>query len=426
MQEKYGILPYSSCKMNEGFLITTFTGSWCYLTPEEFSMLQRKNIKENLYKKLVDSGIVITENNASRIITEYRQMNRFLFQGPSLHIVVPTLRCNHECVYCHAKPPDERYSDMDKKTAIKVLDFVFSSESPCIAIEFQGGEPLLNWDTVRFIIEEANRINDEYEKRDLELRLVTNLTVMDDEKLEFLLGVKNAYICTSLDGPETVHNKNRKYRGGGETYSDVVKWIEKIKERCKNRINAIPTITRHSLPYWKEIIDEYVKHGFYTIHLRFLNKLGAAIGNWNEISYTPEEFLHFWKQSLEYILELNKQGIKLKERTAEIMLTKILERKDPGYTELMSPCGAGRTQLLYNYNGDIYTCDEGRMLGNDLFKLGNVNKNKYRDIVRSDNFIGICHASILDNYCGDCVFKPYCGTCPVMNYVEQGTLVPKI
>ena len=432
-KDKFGILPYRFEKIRDRYLITNELGSWTFLTRDEFLSLSRHDLdkKQNLVDKLKAAGIILDDKNIKNIIRDYRNINRFLFQGPSLHIVVPTLRCNHECIYCHAKPPEEKGLDMNMETAIKAIDFIFKTESPAISIEFHGGEPLLNWDIVKFFVEEAKKLNENFERKDLKISIVTNLSLMTEEKLDFLID-NGVSICTSLDGPENVHNSNRKYIGGGETYKDVVYWIGKIKkiykERGSNmRLNALPTITRNSLPYWKEIIDEYIKQDLNpVIHLKFLNKLGAARENWDRISYKAEEFIDFWKKSMDYIIELNKRGTYIEERMAKVMLAKILDKMDIGFTELMSPCGAGRTQLLYNYNGDIYTCDEGRMLGEEMFRLGSVNKNSYKEIIRSENLIGTCYASVLGNYCNHCAFKPYCGTCPVMNYVEQGSIVPRI
>ena len=48
---------------------------------------------------------------------------------------------------------------------------------------------------------------------------------------------------------------------------------------------------------------------------------------------------------------------------------------DPNYLDIRSPCGAGIGQIAYSYDGKIYTCDEGRMLGgmgDDIFCIGNV------------------------------------------------------
>ena len=109
------------------------------------------------------------------------------------------------------------------------------------------------------------------------------------------------------------------------------------------------------------------------------------------------------------------------------MINKIQNEFDPNYLDLRSPCGAAIGQLTYNYNGNIYTCDEARMIGDDLFLLGNVKKDKYKDIVTSDKACATVAASINDQYiCNDCVYKPYCGICPVCNYAEQGSVIGKI
>jgi sulfatase maturation enzyme AslB (radical SAM superfamily) len=61
----------------------------------------------------------------------YATKNHFLAYGPSLHIIVTTLRCNHKCQYCHAAvaPMEAHDMDMTKETADKVLDTIFHTSS---------------------------------------------------------------------------------------------------------------------------------------------------------------------------------------------------------------------------------------------------------------------------------------------------------
>jgi radical SAM protein with 4Fe4S-binding SPASM domain len=110
------------------------------------------------------------------------------------------------------------------------------------------------------------------------------------------------------------------------------------------------------------------------------------------------------------------------------MLTKILTDRDPGFTDLASPCGAVIGQVLYNYNGDLYTCDEGRMLEDDNnFKLGNVSDTSYEEMVTCDTCKTMISASTLENQsCDLCAYKPYCGVCPVKNYAHHNTLFPQM
>ena len=98
---------------------------------------------------------------------------------------------------------------------------------------------------------------------------------------------------------------------------------------------------------------------------------------------------------------------------------------------MRSPCGAGIGQLAYNFNGNVYTCDEGRMLsrmGDESFLLGNVLKNDYQEIVGHQVVKSTCISSVLDGLpeCCDCVYKPYCGVCPVYNHVEGGSIFARI
>ena len=69
----------------------------------------------------------------------YVLKNNFLGTGPTLHMVVTTLRCNHHCKYCHAAvaPMSAKEFDMSIDTARKVLDTIFHTNSTSLTIEFQ-------------------------------------------------------------------------------------------------------------------------------------------------------------------------------------------------------------------------------------------------------------------------------------------------
>jgi len=434
MQKNYIINNYRIKKLKDKYLIITDHGSYTFLTKNEYGSLQSGNIIKNkkLFDSLKEKGIILNETNINKIIDKFKEKNAFLFQGTSLHIIIPTLRCNQKCIYCHAssKALNAKDFDMDKKTAKKVIDFIFQSPSEAITIEFQGGEPLLNFPIVKFIIEYARKLNKKY-KKSLLFTIVTNLSLMDNKKFEYFIK-NNIVICTSLDGHELLNDRNRVFASGEGTYNILTKWINKIQKRYKKRkvrylLGALITITRDSLNFPKEIVNSYVNFGLRTIHLRFLNNLGDARPLWNKISYSAEEFIDFWKKAVDYIIKLNKKGILINERTANIMLRKILTGKDPNFVDLRTPCGAAIGQLAYNYNGDIYTCDEGRMISEDLFVLGNVKNNSYKEILTSEQTCGIIAASVNDVFiCDNCVYKPYCGLCPICNYAEQGSIIGKI
>ena len=417
-------------------LLTNDSGSWVFVSEEEFEQLVAGTLPDDteVYRRLSERNFIRATFDLDAEATAYRRRYRYLLNGPILHIMVTTLRCNHTCVYCHASrvPVDDDQHDMSVETADQVLEKVFQTTSPSLTIEFQGGEPLLNWPVVQYVIERGIERAKEANKL-VEFALVTNLSVMDDEKFDFLMQ-HNVQISTSLDGPEQLHNKNRPYTGSN-SYAETVKWIHRINEAYVERgldpntyhVEALLTVTRHSLKQWKEIVDTYVELGFKTINLRPLNPFGFAKATAGRIAYSADEFITFYEKALAYIVELNKAGTELLERHAALFLTKILSPEDPNFLDLRSPCGAGVGQIAYNYDGTAFTCDEGRMvhqMGDDAFRIGHVEQMSYRDMIQSDAVRSTLIASEVDGLPGASsdVYRPFIGVCPVYNYAQQGSL----
>lgn len=431
--EEYQFNNFRYKKFGDKVLVTTDSGKWILLSDSELENIKKKNVQEgsDLFLKLADAGIILAEKNIITEINRIRKRNMYIFNGPSLHIVIPTLKCNHRCVYCHAGVSNCDAEDMSEETAKKVVDFIFKSPSKYITIEFQGGEPLLGFGIIKTIHQYALKLNEKGEKS-LLFTIVTNLSLMDEEKLKYFVD-NEISICTSLDGLEEVHNYNRKLINGEDSYKITTRWIKRIAEEYakrgmeSRRVNALITVTRKSLSYPKEIIDEYINQGLKDIHLRFLNNLGDARDVWDDINYTPEEFIKFWKESLDYIIKLNLEGKELHERSATIFLKKILTEYDPNFLDIRSPCGACIGQMAYAPGGKIFSCDEARMLNEDLFKIGEVGKDSFREVLGCDKTCSIISSSINDTQiCDACVYKPYCGICPVCNYAEQGSLTAKV
>lgn len=106
---------------------------------------------------------------------------------------------------------------------------------------------------------------------------------------------------------------------------------------------------------------------------------------------------------------------------ASIFLHKILGGYAENFMELRSPCGACVGQIAYDFDGDVYSCDEGRMLaamGDKTFQIGNVRTDDYNSLMESSVCRTMLSASILESLpsCSFCVYQPYCGVCPVVNY----------
>lgn len=429
--------PFYFRNRGDWFLITNDWGSHTFLKKKDFgSFLEGTLSKDHpQWTDLLDKGFVREGMGFESLARRFLSKNSFLWQrGPSLHMVVTTLRCNQKCHYCHASvvDPSRKDFDMSLETAKRAVDFIFSTPNPVICIEFQGGEPLLNWPVVTFVTEYAQKMA-QWKKRRLILSMVSNLSLLNDERLDYLLS-RHVALCTSLDGPPLVHDQNRPFLGGGPSHDKAAANIKKIQERCRKAgertyylPSALMTTTRFSLAHGKEIVDAYLELGFKQIFLRALAPIGFAKRAWKDIGYAPEEFVEFYAKTLDYIIDLNLKGTEMVERLALVLLTKIIKREDPGYMDLRSPSGAALGALAYNFDGSIYAGDEGRMVaqeGDEMFRLGSVFENDWTQIVDNPTTKALAVASTLENQpmCSQCAYKPYCGVEPVYHYETQGSI----
>jgi uncharacterized protein len=429
-------LPFKHREVGGKVLITNTEGNFLLLSHDEFASFAAGDMprESELHQRLRERNFVRAEANVDAMATRLRARKTFLSYGPNLHIVVVTLRCNETCVYCHASRADmsATHTDMTKETADKTIELIFQTTNPNVTIEFQGGEPLVAFETVKHIIETAREKNKTAGKR-LEFTMVSNLSLMDEEKLAYLVE-NRVQLCTSIDGPEHLHDKQRKLPGFS-AHKAATHWIKRINDEYARmnldptlyHVEALLTTTREALPKWKEIVDTYVGLGCRALFLRPVDPFGFADRTGPRVEYPRAEYLHFYRSAVDYILELNKNGTEILERFAAIFLTKILGGEDPNFLDIRSPCGAGIGQIAYNYDGKVFTCDEGRMLhemGDSTFLIGEVGKESYRDMMGHETVRALAIASTLEAQpdCVNCTYQPYCGVCPVHNHKTQGSI----
>ncbi|MCC6848758.1 MAG: His-Xaa-Ser system radical SAM maturase HxsB [Deltaproteobacteria bacterium] len=427
--------PFNQRVIGERVLVTNDFGDWLLLSSDEFRSLieGRPQPGEPLYEKLRSANFVAQAVDVGTQAERWRRKKRYLFHGPTLHGFVLTHRCNLVCQYCHSSVVgmERTDTDMSLEVAERAVDLAFQSSAWSLTIEFQGGEPTANWDTLRHVVEYATRKNRTIGKV-LSFALVTNLTLMDDERLAFLLDHK-VQICTSLDGPADLHNKIRVFKSGN-SHEMLVAWMRKINERYAAmgldtnhyRVEALPTITRPSLTRWKDIVDEFVSVGCRAVFLRKLDPFGFAARSAKTLGYSMDEYLEFYANAVDYIIELNRQGVQVMERHAAIMLNKILVDEEPNFLDLRTPGGACVGQLGYAPDGGVYSSDEGRFvasMGDDMFRIGTVHDG-YRQLMTSAATRALVMAGLNDAQpdCVSCVYKPWCGQQVEYNYKAQGSL----
>ena len=427
----YEVLPFRYARLPElpgQVLVTSAVGEYLFVSEEDFSKLANHNLDRDsdLYRDLRTRQIVCDVERGPFLRgmeAQLRTRKHFVNEDPALHIFVLTLRCDHRCHYCQVTPrhTSARGFDMDEATADAALDLVFESRAEVLTIEFQGGEAALAFSRLRRIVERATTRAKKIGRR-VRFVIATTLHLMTEDMLAFSRD-HHVELSTSLDGPQNVHNANRP-NPTRDSFERTIRAITRAREVCgHDRVAALATVTRHSLPFPREIVDTYIELGFDSISLRPISPFGFAVKTGRKLGYTTEEYLKFYREALNHLIEVNLAGHAIEESYATLLLTRILTPFPTSYVDLQSPAAAGRNVLVYNYDGGVYVSDEGRMLaemGDDRFRMGSVH-DTLATLWESDAMRIIQETGNAETLpvCSDCAFVAYCGADPVFHVTTQ-------
>jgi len=427
----YTLFPFNFKNIDEdNVLVTNEEGEFLSCTKEELKSIVRGTINfdenEQFFLELLNKQFIYLPKDKdalNRKAIKYRTKKQFLYSGPVLHIFVVTTRCQHKCHYCQITPQSESAIeyDMSIETAQKSVDMMMEAPAKSITVEFQGGETLLAFDVVKDIILYAKKKNEVINK-EMEFVLATSLVDINEEQLEFI-EEHQIMLSTSLDGPEKLHNLNRPIHSQN-TFEKFKQGYEVSTQYVGDTISPLLTLSKSSLSEIELIIQEYQNFGQDSISLRALSPYGFAVKTMSKIGYSAEEYIKFYLNALDYIIDMNLNGTYFREDYATLLLKRILTPYSTGYVDLQSPSGAGINALTYYYNGDVYPADEARMLaemGDKNFLLGNVHKNTYSEVFNNPALEAIIQDSTAESLtgCTDCAYLPYCGSDPLFNYVTQ-------
>jgi uncharacterized protein len=422
------LLPFRFERTDGHYLVSNMVGDFIRLSSDELTRIVDLRVRpgDGLYEKAYAAHLINgAEQKAQRQLLAFRVRSRlaFLRETTPLHIFVVTLRCEHSCPYCQVsrQSADRSRFDMSEGTARRALDIAFESPAKRIKIEFQGGEPLLNFPLISTIVSAAKAKAATADKK-VDFVIASNLALLDDAILAFCKA-NDVLLSTSLDGPADLHNKNRP-RPGGNSYELATKGIRRAQAVLgPERVGALMTTTEASLDRVEDIVDEYLRLNLDGIFLRPLSPYGFAVKTKAFRKYHATDWLAFYERGLKYVLEINRRGQHFPEFYATLILKRMLTDRPLGYVDLRSPAGIGLGALVYNYDGKVFASDEGRMLaemGDKTFELGHVT-DSYRSLVLSDKLIELIGSSLTQcaPECVDCVFETHCGADPVYHHATQ-------
>ena len=377
--------------------------------PEE--NLTEKDIFDCLedIKALEDNKKLFTPDTYENMVFDFKNRNTVL-KAMCLHVAHT---CNLNCNYCFAsqgKYHGER-ALMDFETGKRALDFLIANSGTRhnLEVDFFGGEPLMNWDVVKKLVEYA-REQEKIHNKNFRFTLTTNGILIDDDVIEFS-NKEMSNVVLSLDGRKEVHDRLRKdYKGNGSYDVIVPKFQEFVRRRGNKNYYMRGTFTHANTDFTNDIMH--------------MADLGFTELSMEPVVCAPDDKSALTKEDLPILFEqyelLAKEMIKRQRNGKPITFYHyMLDLKHgPCIYKRISGCGSGTEYVAVTPTGDIYPCHQ--FVGDSKYLLGNI----YDGITNTkiQNEFKHCNAYARPD-CKDCWAKLYCsGGCAANSYHATGEI----
>lgn len=359
---------------------------------------------------LKEKGKLFSPDTFEPMANTLKQKTAGVVKALCLHVAHT---CNLNCSYCFAsqgKYQGER-AVMSFEVGKRALDFLVENSGTRrnLEVDFFGGEPLMNFEVVKQLVEYARSIEKQRGKN-FRFTLTTNGVLIDDEVIEFA-NKEMSNVVLSLDGRKEVHDRFRvDYRGNGSWEKIVPKFQKLVKARNGKNYYMRGTFT-HANPDFLEDIKVMLDLGFNELSME---PVVCASGDPSEL--TPSD------------IEIVKEQY---EKLATLMLEKDEENKPftfyhymidltggPCIYKRISGCGSGTEYMAVTPWGDLYPCHQ--FVGDEKFKLGDVFNGVNNTKIQQD-FLS-CNVYARED-CKDCWAKLYCsGGCAANAYHATGSI----
>lgn len=339
--------------------------------------------------------------------------------APFLFIIIPTLRCDHNCRYCQVSRAemDAKGFDLNPEYIPQIIDRILEVGQAPYKIEFQGGEPLLN---IGFIKEFVATFDARIGHDEREYVIATSLSLVNDSILNWAINYPITF-SASLDGTFAVHDYNRRHitQSSHTLFMDNAKAI--MEKLGPDRLATVSTLTAKALDAPEDIIKAHEALGLKDLFVRPLSPYGFASQKYSA-GYSVEQFKVYYEQLLRLLIERYDE-LGMVEHNALIHLRKIFNPRFNGYVDLKSPTGHLFGALVFDYTGIIFGSDEARMLykthGTDALTLGHCENPM--SLSNNENLVNILASSFISEMpgCDECAYQPFCGSDPMHHLSTQ-------
>lgn len=202
-------------------------------------------------KELADAGQLFSPDDYGRFES---LMALSPVKAMCLHIAHD---CNMRCEYCFASTGDYQggRSLMSEEIGKRAVDYLLahSEGRHNLELDFFGGEPLMNFDVVRGIVEYARGKESEHNKV-FRFTITTNGLLLDDDKINFI-NREMSNVVLSLDGRRDVNDRVRHRVDGSSCYDAVLpKFQALVRGRGDKSYYVRGTFTKYNLDFAEDVL----------------------------------------------------------------------------------------------------------------------------------------------------------------------------
>jgi uncharacterized protein len=332
--------------------------------------------------------------------------------------LILTYACNQDCSYCYQVRDNLK---MEFATAQKAIDYFSKYMNAKSVINFYGGEPLLEFDLMKRVIQYCNKRNNKNDKQ-LTFSLTTNATLLDKQRLEFF-NDNEVDIYLSIDGNKRAHELGR----GKGSFASIEKVLARYNDFPEIPINIQMVITPNNVRHLLHSVQYLVSLGTSQLDL---NLCCDQKWNQNDIETLRDQYSNAYN----YLVKHKKEGGKIR--------FKEIKKTDP--LKPLFKCDAGRDRFAITPDGFIYGCSmqvpwSKRALASDgnqtlsQLCLGHVDQleentlnNQLEKIYMDKRLWGQLFYYTSDTKCSSCNYITRCNICPVyaMIFTDEVFLVP--
>lgn len=321
--------------------------------------------------------------------------------------------CNLACKYCFAGKGeyDGPKGLMSFETGKRALDFLVekSGTRKNLEVDFFGGEPLLNWEVCKKLVEYGRSIEKEHGKN-FRFTLTTNGVLVNDEVIDFC-NREMGNVVLSLDGRKETHDRLRTTCNGKGSYDLIVDKFKKFAN-ARNQADYYMrgTYTHYNTDFSKDIIH-MADLGFKELSIE------PVVSDPTEPYALKENDLPILKEQYEILADemlrryRNGNGFTFYHYMIDL-------NSGPCIVKRISGCGVGTEYMAVTPSGELYPCHQ--FVGDEKLLLGDIWK-------------GVINTAILDEFkgcnvyshpeCKDCFAKLYCsGGCAANAYHTTGSV----